>query len=253
MNILDNITNYLDTFFFHHDWEWPVWGIYLVGLMLIAVGYLNRKDGEHSNKHTMYAQVGLFIVLSMLELTQFLFAERRIWFVRPSEVGWLWTVINGALLIVIFFYQVKLFKRTLDLANEHAQRQCSWLWGLIGLPISVLIAFLLYSQEHPHWAVAVLIIPQLLQAGLAVYATIKGGQDWPNLCLTLVVYFVGGLAVTIALYVIVWAAIIAIAGHVAWLLAGKSLSPSADDSQLPTGDETEPEPTGSPNETPTID
>ncbi|MCR5270384.1 MAG: hypothetical protein K6D91_05125 [Prevotella sp.] len=239
MNILDSITNYLDSFFFHHDWEWPVWGIYLVGLLLIAAGYVNRKDRESGNRNTMYTQVGLFIVLSILELTQFLFAERRIWFVRPSEVGWLWTIINGALIITIFFYQVKLFKSTLELANEHAQRQCSWLWGLIGLPISVLIAFWLYSLGHPYWAVTVFLIPQLVQVGIAVYATIKGGKDWLNFGFTLAVYFIGGLAVTIALYVIIWAAIIAITGYVAVLLASKSLSSPTPQQPLAAGEETE--------------
>ncbi len=240
MDFLNNITNYLDTFIFHHDWEWPVWGIFFVGLLLIAVGQLNREDRERSSKNSVYAQVALFIVLSLLELTQFLFAARRIWFVRPSEVGWLWTIINGALIITIFFYQVKLFKRTLDLANEHAQRECSWLWGLIGLPISALLAFLLYSHGHPWWAITIIAIPQLAQVGLAVYATIKGGKDWTNFSLTLAVYFIGGLAVTIALYVIIWATIIAIAGYVALLLASKSLSKPVDKSQLQTDEEATP-------------
>lgn len=236
MSIFDiNIIDTLNSFVFRHNWEWPVWGIFIVGIMLIAVGYLNKKNSNKSNENTMYAQVGLFITLSVLELTQFIFAEKRIWFVKPDEVGWLWTIINGLLMITIFFYQVRLFKRTLDLANEHANRQCSWLWGLIGLPVSIIAAIWLLSYGHAYWAIVVLVIPQALQVGIAIQATMNGGKDWPNFGLTLAVYFIGGLAVAFALIVVTLTAIIAIAGYVLLLLAGKAM----ESNTKPVDDETE--------------
>ena len=47
MSIFDiNIIDTLNSFVFRHNWEWPVWGIFIVGIMLIAVGYLNKKNSE---------------------------------------------------------------------------------------------------------------------------------------------------------------------------------------------------------------
>ena len=94
-----------------------------------------------------------------------------------------------------------------------------------------------------HHATAIEFLAELRHGRLnrfLILSTIKGGKDWTNFSLTLAVYFIGGLAVTIALYVIIWATIIAIAGYVALLLASKSLSKPVDKSQLQTDEEATP-------------
>ena len=214
--------------FSRHDWEWPIWVVIIVGILLVGVGFAN-KNGDVSQE-SMFAQAGLFLLLSIMELVQFFFVEDPIWFCTPDKVGWMWTIINALLMLFIFVNQVRLFKHTLDLANEYADRDCSWLWGLIGLPVGVGVGIWLISEGYVFWGIVVMVLPQIIQLAVLVYATINGGNDWINLVLSLLVYVVGGLAVAVVIIVLVWVAIVIFAAYLALSMASKALSDSSSNS-----------------------
>lgn len=219
-------SSFVESPFDRYAWKWPIWVVIIVGILLVGVGFAN-KSGDTS-KESMFAQAGLFLLLSIMELVQFFLVEDPIWFCTPDKVGWVWTIINALLLIFIFFNQVRLFKHTLDLANEHADRDCSWLWGLIGLPVGVGLGIWLISENYVFWGIVVIALPQIIQLAVLIVATVNGGNDWLNLALSLLVYVVGGLAVAVVIIILVWIAIVIIAAYLALTMAGKMLSESSN-------------------------
>ena len=221
-----DLSSFVGSPFDRHPWKWPIWGVIIAGILLVGVGFSNK--GGDASKESMYAQTGLFLLLSIMELVQFFIVEDPIWFCTPDKVGWMWTIINALLLIFIFFNQVKLFKHTLDLANEHAGRDCSWLWGLIGLPVGIGFGLWLISENHVFWGIVVMALPQIIQLAVLIVATVNGGNDWFNLALSLMVYVVGGLAVAVVIYILVWIAIIIIVAYLALTMAGTALSESSN-------------------------
>ena len=214
--------------FTRHDWKWPIWVVIIVGILLVGVGFSN-KEGDTS-KESMFAQAGLFLFLSIMELVQFFLVEDPIWFCTPDTVGWVWTIINALLLVFIFYNQVRLFKHTLELANEYADRDCSWLWGLIGIPVGCGLGIWLISENYVFWGIAVMILPQIVQVAVLIVATINGGNDWVSLAVSLLVYVVGGLAVAVVIGILVWIAIVVFVAYLALSLAGKTLSDSSSSS-----------------------
>jgi len=223
--------SFLDNPFSRHDWEWPAWVIIIVGILLAGVGFANKSDD--SSQELMFTQAGLFLLLSIMELVQFFFVEDPIWFCTPDKVGWVWTIINALLMLFIFINQVRLFKHTLDLANLHADRDCSWLWGLIGLPVGLGLGVWLISEGNVFWGVAVMVLPQIIQLVVLVIATVNGGNDWINLAVSLLVYVIGGMAVAAVIVILVWIAIVIFMAYIALSMASKGLSEDSSSSYQP--------------------
>lgn len=220
--------------FSRQDWEWPAWVVIIVGLMLVVVGFANK--GGDTSQESMFVQAGLFLLLSIMELVQFFFVEDPIWFCTPDKVGWIWTIINALLMLFIFINQVRLFKHTLDLANLHADRDCSWLWGLIGLPVGLGVGVWLISENYVFWGFVVMVLPQIIQLAVLVVATVNGGNNWGNLAVSLLVYVIGGLAVAAVIVILVWIAIMIFVAYVALLMASKVLSEDSTSSYQPPVD-----------------
>lgn len=175
-----------------HQVNWLVY-VCLALVFLCAAFCSNVTDEGLEEKALFYFVSGLFIVLSLLTIFYISGHVDPLWFVWPDKVGWLWTIINGVLLLAFIINYIFVLIKLLGASNYHGDRNCYYMFGLYSQVVTgglwvVLVLFKSTWADYMLWA---LIICQILQVALYIINNARVGGDWGNLWFTLVIYFIG--------------------------------------------------------------
>ena len=173
-------------------------------LALSALLFLLRRKREknYDELSNPYYTINwiLFLCLSIVEIFYVMtIGKRALWFCKPDEVGWVWTVINFIIFSFVVFNQIKCFLNTLEDIKDNSYAHFSWNWGLYSWPIAI-IATLVMGYFYPSGIIIIgplFLLFQLIQIAI-IFKNIIPDGGWGNALLGTIVYLLGSVA-TVAL------------------------------------------------------
>lgn len=175
-----------------------------LGFLLIILFLIASADFSFP---LMYSMMFVNTILFLLELYHIVgFVGDVTWFYSPSQVGWLWSIINFVLSVIIVTIQALSFSICIEAANYHGGRDCSPNLGFVALAVGLVAWFLcgtFRTDLGMQICVWFIIGSQLLQLLYFVFANFNNGGSWINLFVVTGFYILGLIVILMDVAVVI--------------------------------------------------
>lgn len=143
------------------------WEKFLIAIIVVFITTFILSAADRGGWFTL----GLVIALPIMILIYFLSAPTPMWFLSPSYIGWMWTIINGfgfLMLLSFMWGSMKSFLR--DTIND-LFREREYISGLISLVFLILYVLAM-------WNAVVTAIMELFIIGILMVIGSAGGSTY---------------------------------------------------------------------------
>lgn len=143
------------------------WKKFLIGIIVLFITILALSFFDTGGWFTFI----LLIALPIMILVYFLSAPSPMWFLSPSNVGWVWTIINGFGFLMLLSFMWGSIKSFLGDTIRELFREQEYVSGLISL-----VFLLLYALAM--WNAVMTAIMELFIIGILMVIGSAGGSKY---------------------------------------------------------------------------
>lgn len=157
---------------------------------------MGRKEDEPLEGGFFVVNWILFCVISVIEIFYVLsMGSGTIWFCKPGEVGWIWTIVDFVLFGFVVYNQLLCFFNVLSDVQYNSCALFDWRWGIFSWPIAAVAGIVcqFFYKEGLIFVGTLFLICQLIQIILIFTRVVpRGGWGYAFLCT--IIYLLGSVA-----------------------------------------------------------
>lgn len=158
---------------------------------------IKRKKEFGSLDNPWYTFNWIIMLLGAILQIFYLLAlgEEAIWFCKPDDVGWLWTVVNFLIFSLFVYIQASAFIETLGDFNYNHQGEVEWKLGLYSWAAAALL-HLLASFFYPSAIIIIylgLMVVQIIQI-VKIFKKMLYNDGWGLALFTTLFYLIVSIA-----------------------------------------------------------
>lgn len=212
-----------------NDVKWIIYVIVGLSVLLFIFRMIRGDDPLEDEKYL--ANWSIFLIVSILEIAYIVMGGNYIWFCTPSDVGWLWTVINFLIFGFVVYNQILCLLGTLVDIQYNGGAYFDMRWGLYSLGGGI-VGGIITGIFFPHLLPIVLfafLIGQVIQIVL-IFRALTPESGWLNSLLATSVYLLGTISTIIILAQFIILLIIVLVGFLALYIVGKLSETSSSQS-----------------------
>lgn len=166
----------------------------ILGLSAITLIFILRRKREGGYlDNPLHTINWITIIINALAQLSYLYAlgDNATWFCSPSQVGWLWSILNFLLFSSVVYIQIKAFLETLEDFNYNHGGDVKWKLGLYAWPAAAVlyIASSYLLAELVYLVFIALLIVQTIQV-IRIFKEISYYDGWGYALLVAVFYLI---------------------------------------------------------------
>ena len=166
----------------------------ILGLSAVTLFLKFKRDREGGNLDNPLHTIN-WIVMLVNALIQILYLvtmrDEAIWFCKPAQVGWLWTIIGFLLFSSVVYIQIKAFMETLEDFNYNYGGEVNWKLGLYSWPAAAVLYFVaIYLLPYLVYVVFIaLLVVQTIQI-IRIFKELTYYDGWGYALLVTIFYLI---------------------------------------------------------------
>lgn len=177
---------------FAHESKGAMTLLLFLGILLLVLCLVISNTGSSS---VLFAMIAVDFIMFLIEIYHIVgFSGDVTWFYSPSQIGWMWSIINFFLCIIVIGVQALVFRFGIEHLSSYGGSYYSPMPGLIGTVCGLgafFICGMFFFDLGAQICVYVVLGVQLLQILYMVYMTIRNQGNWVVLLITVLFYIVG--------------------------------------------------------------